>query len=71
MEEVIEDVVVTKRLHWAGHVSRMDDFRLPERLQFGWLASSAEICTWNQAATEGQSEERPEAVWNRGEQLVP
>ena len=37
VEEVIEDVVVAKRLRWAGHVARMDDFRLPKRILFGWL----------------------------------
>ena len=34
------------------------------------LASSEETCSRNQAALEGQSEERSEAPWNRGEQLV-
>ena len=37
MEEVIENVVVAKRRRWAGHVARMDDFRLPKRILFGWL----------------------------------
>ena len=37
VKEVIEDVVVAKRLRWAGHVARMDDCRLPKRLLFGWL----------------------------------
>ena len=37
VEEVIEDVVVAKRLRWAGHVACMDDFRLTKRILFGWL----------------------------------
>ena len=37
MEELIEDVVVAKRLRWAGYVARMDDFRLPKIILFGWL----------------------------------
>ena len=37
VEEVLEDVVVAKRLRWAGHVARMDDCRLPKKLLFGWL----------------------------------
>ena len=37
VKKVIEDVVVTKRLRWAGHVARMDDCCLPKRLLFGWL----------------------------------
>ena len=37
VEEVIEDVVVAKRLRWVGHVARMDDFPLPKRILFGWL----------------------------------
>ena len=37
VEEVIEDVVVAKRLRWVGHVARMDDFHLPKRILFGWL----------------------------------
>ena len=37
VEEVLEDVVVAKRLRWTGHVARMDDCRLPKKLLFGWL----------------------------------
>ena len=37
MKEVIEDVVVAKRLRWEGHVAHMDDCHLPKRLLFGWL----------------------------------
>ena len=37
MEEVLEDVVAAKRLHWAGHIARMEDCRMPKRLLFGWF----------------------------------
>lgn len=37
VEEVLKDVVVAKKLRWAGHVARMDDCRLPKKLLFGWL----------------------------------
>ena len=32
MEEALEDVVVAKRLCWAGHVARMEDSRLPKEI---------------------------------------
>ena len=35
--EVIDNVVVDKKLRWAGHFAHMDDCRLPKRLLFGWL----------------------------------
>lgn len=31
MEEMLEDVVVAKRLRWVGHVACMDDSHLPKR----------------------------------------
>ena len=37
VDEVIEDVMVAKRLRCLGHVVRMDDFRLPKRILFVWL----------------------------------
>ena len=34
-EEVFKDNMVTaKRLHWVGHVTRMDNFWLPEKFLF-------------------------------------
>ena len=36
-EEVLEDVVTSKRLRWMAHVARMDDSCLPKRFLFGWL----------------------------------
>ena len=37
VEEMLENVVVAKRLLWLGHVARMDESRLPKGLLFGWL----------------------------------
>ena len=39
MEELLEDVIVVKRLCWLGHVhvARMGDERIPKKVLFGWL----------------------------------
>ena len=37
MEESMEDLILRRRLHWLGHVARMDDSRFPKKLLFGWL----------------------------------
>ena len=37
MDEALEDMISAKRLRWLGHVSRMEDRRLPKKLLFGWL----------------------------------
>ena len=37
MDEALEDLISSKRLRWLGHVSRMEDTRLPKKLLFGWL----------------------------------
>ena len=39
MEELISDVLTNHRLRWLGHVTRMDDKRLPKQMLFGELAS--------------------------------
>ena len=30
MEELLEDVIVLKKLRWLGHLARMDDHRQPK-----------------------------------------
>ena len=37
MEETLEDIIVAKRLRWLGHLARMDEDHLPQKLLFGWL----------------------------------
>ena len=59
---MLEIVVAAKRLHWAEHVARMEDCRLPKRFMFGWLPQKRPACPGNQVTMEGQSEERSEAV---------
>ena len=69
MEEVLEDVAVSKRLRWAGHVARMDVCRQPKTLLFGWLPQKRPAHGTKQRWRD-KSEERSEATWNREEQLV-
>ena len=33
----LADMISCRRLHWLGHVARMNDNRLPKQLLFGWL----------------------------------
>ena len=37
VDEILEDVVTAKRLHWLGHVARMNDDCLAKQILFGWL----------------------------------
>ena len=34
---MVSDMLRKRRLQWLGHVSRMDEDRLPKQLLFGWL----------------------------------
>ena len=37
MGESLEEMIITRRLRWLGHVARMDEDRFPKRMLFGWL----------------------------------
>ena len=37
MQNSISDIILEQRLRWLGHVGRMDEERLPNRLLFGEL----------------------------------
>ena len=37
MEESLEDLTMTRRLRWLGHVARMNEERIPKTLLFAWL----------------------------------
>ena len=37
MEESLEDMVITRRLCWLGHVAMMSEDRIPKKVLFGWL----------------------------------
>ena len=33
----LADMISCRRLHWLGHVARMNDNHIPKQLLFGWL----------------------------------
>ena len=37
MQHSISDIILEQRLRWLGHVGRIDEVRLPNRLLFGEL----------------------------------
>ena len=37
MRESLEDLITARRLRWLGHVTRMDEDKIPKWMLFGWL----------------------------------
>lgn len=56
VEEALNDVVVEKGLHWAGHMAHMENPQRPKNLLFGWLLQKRLAHGTELTMVEGHSE---------------